>query len=155
MAKELTDLEALELEERKQALESRKIQDLLARIQLTQLQAELETKTNNKKRGQADAAAAIADLKAMQARCNHRTGGAGAIAIANGQGDVKRPTCIGGQIFLNDVMRLVCQRCRSEWWSNDPDRAKWAYAVELWKESINKEMMIIGGLKTQKISAVA
>jgi hypothetical protein len=140
-------LKVLELEERRQALESRKIQDELARLQLTGLKAELETKKGNKERGAADAKKAIDDLRAMQDRCNHRTGGKGALAITQGQGDTNRPTCIGAQVFLDDRIRLVCGRCRAECWSNDPDRQKWAYWVGLWKASINQEMMVVGGLK--------
>lgn len=141
------DLKKLELEERRQALESRKIQDELARLQLGNLKAELETKTNNKKRGQADAKKAIEDRLAMQARCNHHTGGEGAIAILQGQGDVERPTCIGAQQFLDDRIRLTCGRCGAECYSDDPNREKWAYWVNLWRRSINKQMMVIGGLK--------
>lgn len=154
MAKELTeqeqielDLKRLELEEKQQALESRKIQDELARLQLTGLKAELETKTNAKIRGAADAKKAIEDLQAVQARCNHHTGGKGALAVTQGQGDEARPTCIGAQVFLDDRIRLVCGRCRAECWSTDPDRQKWAKWVDLWKHSINQEMMVIGGLK--------
>jgi hypothetical protein len=162
MAKELTEqeqieleLKRLELEERQQSLESRKIQDELARLQLGNLKQELETKTNNKKRGAADAKAAIEDLKAMQARCNHHTGGEGAMAITQGQGDIERPSSIGAQQFLDDRIRLFCQRCRAECFSDDPDRQKWAYWVNLWRRSINKQMMVVGGLKIMKQQQVA
>jgi hypothetical protein len=150
MAKELTELEALDLEERKQALESRKIQDELARLQLSGLKAELEMKTNNKRRGAADAKKAIEDRDAMRARCNHHTGGEGAIAISQGQGDLERPTCIGAQQMLDERIRLTCGRCGDECWSDTPDRQRWAVWVNLWRRSINKQMMVIGGLKIVK-----
>jgi hypothetical protein len=155
MAKEQTDgldaeLKRLEIEERTQALESRKIQDELARLQLGNLKQELETKRGNKERGAADAKKAIEDLHAMQARCNHHTGGKGALAIVQGQGDENRPTCIGAQVFLDDRIRLVCGRCRAECWSDDPDRQRWALWVGLWKMSINSEMMVVGGLKQNR-----
>ncbi len=157
MAKELTELEQLdadlkklELEERKQALESRKIQDELARLQLDNLKTELETKKGNKARGAADAKKAIEDRDAMRRRCNHHTGGEGAIAILQGQGDVERPTCIGAQQFLDDRIRLTCGRCGDECYSDDPNREKWTYWVNLWRRSINKQMMVIGGLKMVK-----
>ncbi len=86
----------------------------------------------------------------MQARCNHRTGGAGAEAIAFGQGDEKRPTCIGAQVFLDDRVRLTCQRCGDECWSDEKNREKWAYWVGLWKQSINQQMMVVGGLKVKR-----
>lgn len=164
MAKEQTNpgemsledqLKAIELEERKQALESRKLSDELVRLQLHDKRQEVDTRKNNKIRGAADAQKAIDDLRAVQSRCNHHTGGDGAMAIVSGQGDLERPTCIGAQMFLNDRIRLTCSRCRSEWFSDDPDRAKWAYAVGLWKRSINKQMMVVGGLKFTKVAQVA
>lgn len=148
-------LKLIEVEERKQALESRKLSDELVRLQLDDKRKEVESRKNNKVRGAADAKKAIDDLHAVQARCNHHTGGDGAMAIVSGQGDVERPTCIGAQMFLNDRIRLSCGRCRSEWFSDDPDRQKWAYAVGLWRRSINKQMMIIGGLKFTKVAQVA
>jgi hypothetical protein len=158
MAKEPTDelqtleaeLKRLEIEERKQALESRKLQDELARLQLTGLKAELETKQNNKKRGAEDARKALEDRAAIQARCNHHCGGEGAMAILQGQGDEERPTTIGAQVFLDDRIRLRCNRCGTEWWSDDKDRARWAQGVNLWKHSFTKSMMVVGGLKIQK-----
>lgn len=145
----------LEFEERRQALESRKIQDELARILLDEKKRELETKKNNKERGIADAKKAIEDQKAIQGRCNHHTGGEGAIAILQGQGDLERPTSIGAQMFLDDRIRLTCSRCRAECFSDDPDRQKWAFWVNLWRRSINKQMMVIGGLKQTKVAQVA
>jgi len=150
MAKELTELEQLEIEERRQALESRKLQDELARMQLAGLRQEVETKTSNKERGAKDAKQAIEDRDALRARCNHHTGGHGAEAIAFGQGDEDRPTCIGAQVFLDDRIRLTCQRCGDVCWSDDADRQKWSRWVGLWKHSINKQMMVIGGLKVTK-----
>ena len=150
MAKELTELEQLEIEERRQALESRKLQDELARMQLAGLRQEVETKTSNKERGAKDAKQAIEDRDALRARCNHHTGGHGAEAIAFGQGDEDRPTCIGAQVFLDDRIRLTCQRCGDVCWSDDVDRQKWGRWIVLWKHSINKTMMVIGGLKVTK-----
>lgn len=148
-------LKAIELEERKQALESRKLNDELVRLQLDDKRREVETKKNNKSRGMADAKKAIDDLKAVQARCNHHTGGDGAMAIVSGQGDVERPTCIGAQMFLDDRIRLVCGRCRKEWFSDMADRQEWGRAVSLWRRSINKQMMVVGGLKFTKVAQVA
>jgi hypothetical protein len=150
MAKELTELEQIELDERKQALEGAKIRAALDRLQLAGLQAEHETKVNNKKRGIEDAKRANDDRKAIQARCNHHQGGEGALAVMNGQGDENRPTTIGAQVFLDDTIRLKCNRCGADCYSNDPDRAKWAYWVGLWKQSFTKTMMVIGGLKITK-----
>ena len=146
MPKERTELTELELEE----LEARRLQNELAREQIETLRAEREMKKGRKERGKRDAEKAIADLKAMQDRCNHRTGGAGAEAIAFGQGDEKRPTCIGAQVFLDDRVRLTCQRCRAECWSDEKNREKWAYWVGLWKQSINQQMMVVGGLKVKR-----
>lgn len=148
-------LKRLELEERTQALESRKIQDELARLQLTGLKQEAETKRNNKARGIEDAKKANEARLEMRRRCNHHTGGHGAEAVAFGQGDEERPTCIGAQIFLDERIRLTCQRCGDDCYSDDPDRQKWAKWVGLWKHSINKQMMVIGGLKVAKQPQVA
>lgn len=148
-------LKAIEVEERKQALESRKLNDELVRLQLEDKRREVETRRNNKMRGMADAQRAIDDLKAVQARCNHHTGGDGAMAIINGQGDLDRPTCIGAQKFLDDRIRLVCGRCRAECYSDDADRAKWNYWVGLWRKSVNRNMMVIGGIKVGKVAQVA
>lgn len=148
-------LKAIELEERKQLLESRKIQDELTLIQLTEKRRELETIKNNKARGKKDAELAIEELKRVQAQCNHHTGGDGGIAIMHGQGDIDRPTCIGAQKFLDQRIRLVCARCRTEWWSDDPDRARWNVAVGLWRKSINKHPMVIGGPVISKVAQVA
>lgn len=143
-------LKALELEERKQSLESKKIHDELARMQLSGLKQELETKTSNKKRGVEDAKKANEARESIRARCNHHTGGAGAEAIAFGQGDEDRPTCIGAQVMLDERIRLTCGRCNDVCWSDDPDRQRWQKWVGLWKHSINKQMMVVGGLKVQK-----
>jgi hypothetical protein len=141
MSKEtLTEIE-------REELEAKRLQNELARLQLAELQMQVEQKTSNKKRGQADAKKAMEDRMAMQARCNHHTGGKGALAVALGQGDEDRPTCIGAQVFLDDRIRLTCGRCGAECWSDEPDRQKWAFWVNLWKHSINQEMMVIGGLK--------
>lgn len=148
-------LKLLELEERKQALESKKLNDELVRLQLDDKRKEVETRRNNKERGKKDAELAIAAQRAMQARCNHHTGGHGAEAILQGQGDEKRPTCIGAMVFLDDTIRLRCDRCRAECLSTDPDRQKWAHWVGLWKSSINSKMMIIGGPKIQKVAQPA
>jgi len=155
MPKELNNdleeqLKELDVLERRQALESRKIQDELARLQLADLRAQHETKVNNKKRGMEDAEKAIKDRASIRAPCNHHTGGFGPEAIHFGQGDLQRPTCIGAQMFLDDRIRLTCQRCNDECFSDDPDREKWAKWVELWKHSINQQMMVIGGLKMVK-----
>src|ERR1700722_11829162 len=119
MARELTELEMEELE-------AKKLQNELTRLQLADLRAQIDTKKGNKERGARDAKKAIEDLRAVQARCNHHTGGEGAMAITQGQGDVERPTCIGAQQFLDERIRLMCGRCRAECFSDDPDRAKWA-----------------------------
>src|SRR5271165_6368201 len=145
------ELKQLELEEKRADVEAKKIRMELDRWELGNLKQQLEMKTSNKKRGQADALKAIEDLKAVQERCNHHTGGHGPTAILQGQGDPERPTCIGAQQFLDDRIRLTCQRCRAVCWSDDPDRAKWAYWVNLWRKSINKQMMVIGGLKMKKV----
>lgn len=158
MAKELTNEELekqLELEERREALEARKIQNELQAAQLEDLRQQKAMKKANKERGQADAKQAIEALKAVQARCNHHTGGQGAMAILNGQGDLKRPTCIGGQQFLDDRIRLFCTRCRAECFSDDKDQAKWAYWVGLWRESTNTVMMIVGGVKTTRVNQLS
>jgi hypothetical protein len=140
MPKELTELEL-------EQLEATRLQNELTRLQLNDLRTQVESKTAAKKRGAVDAMKANEDRKAIQSRCNHHTGGKGALAITQGQGDEDRPTCIGAQVFLDDRIRFTCQRCNAECWSDDPDRQKWAYWVNLWRHSINTEMMVIGGLK--------
>lgn len=141
------ELKRLEIEEKRQDVESKKLKAELDRLQLGELKQQVEQKQNNKRIGQENAKKAIDDLAAMQARCNHHTGGHGAEAINFGQGDMKRPTCIGAQVFLDDRIKLSCGRCRAFCWSDDPDRLEWAKWVELWKESINTQMMVVGGLK--------
>jgi hypothetical protein len=148
MPKELTDLEM-------EQLEAVRLQNELARMQLADLKAQVETKTNNKKRGKADAERAMADRKEVQNRCNHHTGGKGAEAVHWGQGDEDRPFCIGAQVFLDDRIRLTCGRCLSECWSDDPDRERWRVWVGMWKKSINQEMMVVGGLKITKRPTIA
>src|SRR5579883_634063 len=113
------EMKKLELERARQALESQKIQDELNRLMLEE------------KRGAEDAKKAIEDLRAQQARCNHRTGGQGAEAILLGQGDAKRPTCIGAQVFLDERIRLVCGRCRPNALADEYLSNKWAYWVGL------------------------
>ena len=163
MGKELTeqeqldlDLKKLDYEERTQALESRKIADELARIQLGEKKKELATVQANKERGKKDAMEAIAARKRSQQYCNHHTGGDG-IALMQGQGDLERPTSIGGMQFLDQSFMLFCQRCFKEWRSNLPqgDGASvgpWAEGVALWRRSINKQMMVVGGLIQKKVN---
>lgn len=153
MAREQTE-ENVDL--RSEQMESLRLENELKRMQLSELREKVESKVNQKKRGMADAMKANAERKAVQERCNHHTGGKGALAITQGQGDEERPTCIGAQVFLDDRIRLTCQRCGSECYSDDKDRAKWAFWVNLWKHSINSEMMVVGGLKqTRRVEITA
>ena len=151
-------LKALELEERKQALESKKIQDELARIQLTQARQELETKRSNKERGKIDAEKAIADLKSMQSRCNHHVGGEGPLAVTMGQGDLERPTCVSGIQFTNEQLMLRCNRCGKKWRNNIPNgddfHGPWVEGVQLFRKSQFKTIATVGGIKVSQ-SAVA
>ena len=153
MAKEQTELELLELEERKQALESRKIQDELARAQLDTLKAEREMKKGNKERGKKDAEKAIADMRFQQSICNHHAGGEGVMAVTMGQGDEERPTCISGIQFTDQRILLRCNRCRKPWRSDLPEgdlhtggfHGPWAEGVNLFKKSQFKQIAIVGG----------
>lgn len=152
-------MKALELEERKQALESRKLQDELARLQLSDLKAQVETKANNKKRGAADAKKAIEDRKAGRARCNHHLGGDGALAVVYGQGDMERPTCISGIQFTDQSIRLACNRCGQPWHSNFPngndEYGPFAEGVALFRKSLFKMIAIVGGVVVTKQPQVA
>ena len=151
-------LRLIELEERKQALESRKLADELARMTLSEKRAELETKKNRALKGADDAQKAIADRRRIQSICNHHTGGEGAMAIAQGQGDPERPTSIGAMQFLDQSIMVFCQRCFREWRSDVPngDQARgigpWGEGVQLWRRSINKQMSVVGGLVQPKPS---
>lgn len=147
------DIKKIEYEERKQTLESKKIQDELARIQLSEKKQELETKKNNKERGKEDARRAIEDRKKIQGICNHHTGGEGAFAIMQGQGDPERPTCMGAMQFLDQSFMVFCQRCFKEWRSTD-EPVKWAEGANLWRRSINKQMMVIGGSVQSKVAQI-
>lgn len=153
---EQLELEAkrLEIEERKQSLESKKIQDELNRIQLGDRRQELETKINNKAQGRASAEKANEDREAKQAICNHHVGGEGGLAVHNGQGDLDRPTCIGGIQFLDESIMLFCQRCGDTWRSTDAP-ARWAAGIRLFQKTQNKQapISVVGGVKqTQKAS---
>lgn len=147
MPKELTELEL-------EQLEAIRLQNELARMQITDLRAKVEAKTSQKARGFADAQKANEERAALRARCNHHVGGQGAEAIAFGQGDEERPFCIGAQVFLDESIRLVCGRCGDDCRSTDPDRQKWAKWVGMWKHSVNQQMMVIGGLKVTKQVAI-
>lgn len=148
MTKELTELEQEELE-------AKRLQNALARLQLAELQAQVESKTNAKKRGAIDARKAIEDMQARKARCNHHVGGKGPEAVHFGQGDEDRPFCIGGQVMLDDRIRLVCGRCGDDCWSDSPDKARWGMWSKMWRKSINQELMIVGGLKQVRQQAIA
>lgn len=142
-------LKALELEERKQALESRKLQDELARLQLNDLRQQHEQKKHNKERGIKDAKEAIEARKAVQNRCNHHVGGKGAAAIVNGQGDLKRETAVGGIKFTDGSILLRCQRCGKPWNSEIPNGDEyhgiWEEGLRLFQDSMFKEIAVVGG----------
>lgn len=152
-------LKALDLEERKEALEARKLQNELNRLQLADLRAQNETKVNNKKRGAADAKKAMEDRKAEQARCNHHLGGEGALAVVYGQGDEERPTCISGIQFTDKSIRLRCGRCGKPWCSKYPNGndefGPWAEGVALFRKSLFKMIAIVGGVVVEKQPQVA
>lgn len=153
--KELAALQAeekrLELEERKQALESKKLHDELARLELAEKRKEVESRKAQKERGQRDAGMAMQERRNVQAVCNHHTGGEGGIAVARGMGDVDRPTSMGAQQFLDGSFRVFCQRCFKEWHSSCPNGNEqygpWSEGARLWQKSVNKQIMVVGGLK--------
>jgi hypothetical protein len=160
MAKEpLTELEQLEIEERKQALESKKLNDELVRLQLAEKKSEVEMKRNNKERGKRDADEAIAKLREMQARCNHHLGGEGELAIVYGQGDMERPTAISGIQFTDQNILLRCNRCGKKWSqavpAGDETFGPWAEGIELFRKSQFKQIAVVGGLVVKKQPAVA
>jgi hypothetical protein len=146
-------LKLLEIEERKQALESRKLQDELNRLQLGDLRAQVETKKINKERGAMDAKEAIEKLREQQGRCNHHVGGEGALAVVYGQGDMDRPTAISGIQFTDSSMILRCNRCGKKWNSKLPKGDEWfgpwMEGVELFKKSQFKQIAIVGGLQVK------
>jgi hypothetical protein len=150
------DMKKLELEERQQALQSRKISDELAMITLTEKKQELETKKARSAKGADDAKKAIEDRRRIQGICNHHTGGEGAMAIAQGQGDPERPTSMGAMQFLDQSIMVFCQRCFKEWHSDVPSGdlsrgiGPWGEGVQLWRRSINKQMAVVGGLVQPK-----
>jgi hypothetical protein len=111
---------ALEIEERKQAIESKKISDELARIELAEKKQVLDTRKNAKVIAARDAMKADADRRAIQARCNHHLGGEGAMALLNGAGDMDRKPCVSGTRLPGDIVRIDCNRCSKEWFSNKP-----------------------------------
>lgn len=111
---------ALEIEERKQAIESRKISDELARIELSEKKQALDTRKNAKTVAARDAMKADADRRAIQGRCNHHLGGEGAMALLNGAGDMDRKPCVSGTKLPGEVVRIDCNRCGREWFSNKP-----------------------------------
>jgi hypothetical protein len=115
------ELKALELEERKQALESKKIQDELARAQLDELRQKNDEAKRKKQIGAATVESANADRKRIQAMCNHHMGGQGASAIVNGQGDLRRDPSVGTQVLPNGVVVIHCVRCHKEWRTGDKD----------------------------------
>ena len=112
---------ALEIAERKQALEDRKIQAELTSIELAEKKQQLETRKNSKALQARDAMKADADRKSIQTRCNHHMGGEGAMALLNGAGDPARKPCVSGTKLPGDVVRLDCNRCGKEWMSNKPN----------------------------------
>jgi hypothetical protein len=143
---------ALEIEERKQALESKKLQDELARIQLDEKKQELQTKKDQKVRGKADAEKAMRDRQAVQDICNHRQGGRGADgAVRNGQGDTRQPPCVGGIQFLDDSYMVCCVRCHQEWRSTDAPEY-WMEGFKLFQES-GLRLGVVGGPKVIKTIA--
>lgn len=152
-------LKALELQERAEALEARKLQNELARLQLTDLRAQAETKANNKKRGVEDAKQAMESRKAEQSRCNHHLGGEGALAVTYGQGDMERPTCISGIQFTDKSILLRCNRCgrkaNSKFPNGNEEYAPFPEMVDLFRKSLFKMIAIVGGVVIEKQPQVA
>lgn len=155
MPKEPIELTELEKEE----LEAKRLQNEIARLQLSDLRAQAETKTNNKKRGAIDAMKANADRKEQQRRCNHHLGGDGALAIVYGQGDEERPTCISGIQFTDQSIRLRCNRCGKPWRSDVPNGddyyGPWAEGVALFRKSLFKMIARVGGIIVAKQPEIA
>lgn len=155
MAKELTELELLEIEQRKAALEAQRIDTELKMLQLGKLRQEVETAKNNKERGKADAAKAIADEKERMDRCNHHLGGEGALAVAYGQGDMERPTAISGIQFTDQNTLFRCNRCGKKWSQEKPQGdghrfGPWLEGVRLFSKSQFKQIAVVGGLVVKK-----
>ena len=101
-------------------LEAKRTQTELAIIELGEKKRELETRKDAKRVVARDAMEADNARRAIQNRCNHHQGGEGATALLNGAGDLSRKPCVSATKLPGDVVRIDCNRCAKEWFSNKP-----------------------------------
>ena len=154
------ELKQLEIAERKQALQDRKDEAEMRSLDLVKKRADFDSDQRRQSRTKKTQEANQADVQAAQSRCNHRCGGDGATAIATGQGDPERKTCIGGIQFVSGSIKLFCERCPANWWSDLPNGGErnnrqcgtWNEGVTLWRQSHNKVFAVVGGLRVEKTS---
>ena len=149
------ELKQIEIAERKQALQDRKDEAEIRSLDLVDKRAAHESKKNSKARGKRTQESAAASMAQTRAGCNHHVGGDGAVGIQTGQGDLNRPSCLGGIQFLDGTIRLRCLRCGQPWRSNMPNggdyngeqHGPWNEGVTLWRNNQNKTFSVVGGLK--------
>lgn len=120
-SKKLTEIEALDLENKKLENEAKKLELLERKAHLQDLEeqlAERELKRENKRQRSITNGQTLKQLDdidtAAQKRCNHRKGGNGAHGVVAGQGDDSQYAVLK-HTFANGDMWVRCLRCRKTW----------------------------------------
>jgi hypothetical protein len=110
----LDELAALDLEQKKQEIEYRKLDMAIKKDTWTKIQAEYAAKIEDFRRKNEATLQFLAQRASREANCNHRKGGRGADAVMRGQGDDSMYSVVKHKLPAGSHF-VLCQRCGKEW----------------------------------------
>lgn len=136
----IDELAALEVEQKRQEIEYRKMDMIVKKDQVAKIKAEYDSKLEAFRMKNQSTLNLLAQRASQQANCNHRKGGRGAEGVMRGQGDDAMYAVIKHKMPINDFM-VLCTRCGKEWqpanrWNTENGKLVPLAATPGWAEAV-------------------